>query len=454
MTLNEYIGALKGKRIAVVGIGVSNLPLIRLLAKSGCDVTACDKQSAQALGSVYDELSALGVRFCLGPAYIDRLDYDVVFRTPGLHPDKLKNAVRPDTLVTSEMEAFFALCPCRTVAITGSDGKTTTSTVIAKLLEAEGYTVHLGGNIGKPLLCEIPEFDSEDIAVLELSSFQLHSMRCRPDIAVITNLSPNHLDVHPSFEDYTDAKKNIFLSQTGECRLVLNHDNSYTRACADEAAAQVTWFSRVSVPENGYSFRDGAIYRGDERLVEAEKILLPGLHNIENYMAAFAATEGLVSAETCRKIAAEFGGVSHRIELIRTLRGVRYYNDSIASSPTRTLAGLRSFDSKLILIAGGHDKFVPFDELAREITLRVKALFLVGETAEKIRDAVLAVPEYDSASLPIRIFDDFRETVLAASAAAGEGDTVILSPACSSFDRFKNFAERGNTFRKIVEELK
>ena len=454
MTLKEYIEGLSGKRIAVVGIGVSNLPLIRLLAQSGCDVTACDKLTAQKLGSVYDELSALGVKFILGPGYIDRLDFDVVFRTPGLHPDKLKHAVRADTLVTSEMEVFFALCPCRTIAITGSDGKTTTSTVIAKLLEAEGYTVHLGGNIGKPLLCEIPTFGAEDIAVLELSSFQLHSMHCRPDVAVITNLSPNHLDVHPDFDDYANAKKNIFLSQGADCRLVLNYDNSYTRACGSEAAARVTWFSRVSVPENGYWFRDGAIYRAGERMIEAENILLPGVHNIENYMAAFAATDGLVSAETCRKIAAEFGGVAHRIELIRTLHGVRYYNDSIASSPTRTLAGLRSFDSKLILIAGGHDKFVPFDELAQEITQRVKALFLVGETAEKIRDAVLAAPGYDPTALPIRIYDDFRETVLAAYGAATEGDTVILSPACSSFDRFKNFAERGNTFRKIVEELK
>ncbi len=454
MTLNEYIDRLKGKAVAVVGIGVSNLPLIRLLAKSGCNVTACDKNEAEELGDVYGELAALGVKFLLGKHYIDRLDFDVVFRTPGLHPDKLKHAVRADTVITSEMEAFFAVCPCRVIAITGSDGKTTTSTLIAKLLSAEGYTVHLGGNIGKPLLCETPTFHASDVAVLELSSFQLHSMKCRPDVAVITNLSPNHLDVHPSFEDYANAKKNIFLLQGRDCRLVLNLDNAYTASCAAEAVSEVIWFSRKQIPEHGYSFHDEAIYRGDQRFLEAKDILIPGMHNVENYMAAFAATDGFVSPETCRKIATTFGGVEHRIELIRTLRGVRYYNDSIASSPTRTIAGLRSFNQKLILIAGGHDKLVPFEPLAEEIVQRVKALFLVGETAEKIRLAVENAPGYDPQKLPITVMDDFRETVLAASAYAKQGDVVILSPACSSFDRFKNFAERGNTFRKIVEELK
>ncbi len=454
MTLDEYIDCLKGKTIAVVGIGVSNLPLIRLLAKSGCDVTACDKNSAEELGAVFDELASRNVKFVLGKHYIDRLDYDIVFRTPGLHPDKLKGAIRPDTVVTSEMEAFFAVCPCRVIAITGSDGKTTTSTLIAKLLAAEGYTVHLGGNIGKPLLCESPAFRPEDIAVLELSSFQLHSMKCRPDVAVITNLSPNHLDVHPSFEDYADAKKNIFLLQGRDCRLVLNLDNVYTAQCASQAISEVIWFSRKQVPEYGYSFHDEAIYRGEERFLEAKDILIPGMHNVENYMAAFAATDGYVSPETCRKIATTFGGVEHRIELVRSLHGVRYYNDSIASSPTRTIAGLRSFDQKLILIAGGHDKLVPFDLLAEEIVQRVKALFLVGETAEKIRSAVLNAPGYNAEDLPITVLDDFRETVLAAAKTARSGDVVILSPACSSFDRFKNFAERGNAFRKIVEELR
>ena len=453
MTLDSYIEKLKNKTIAVVGAGVSNTPLLRLLAERHMDLTVCDRSSSDELGMLYEELSPKGVKFQLGSHYLDQLDYDVVFRTPGLHPDKLKRAVRSDTVVTSEMEAFFEVCPCRIIAVTGSDGKTTTSTLIARLLQTEGYTVHLGGNIGKPLLCETPSFRQEDVAVLELSSFQLHSMHCRPDVAVITNLSPNHLDVHPSFEDYAGAKKNIFLAQDGTCRLVLNLDNAYTAACAKEAAAEVIWFSRSHVPDKGYSFHDEIIWRGDEAFLESKNILLPGLHNIENYMAAFAATDGMVSKESCQRVASTFRGVAHRIELIRTLNGVRYYNDSIASSPTRTLAGLRSFDQPVILIAGGHDKNIPFDELAAEMMRRVKALFLVGETAEKIRSAVFAAPGYDSEKLPVYVYDDFTKTVLAASSYAKEGDVVILSPACSSFDRFRNFAERGNAFRRIVEGL-
>ena len=451
MTLDEYIGTLKGKTVAVVGVGVSNLPLLRLLAERGIDVTACDKNAS--LAETYEELSARGVRWILGEHYLDDLRFDVVFRTPGLHPDKLKPGLGAHTVVTSEMEAFFSLCPCRTIAVTGSDGKTTTSTLIARLLEAEGYTVHLGGNIGKPLLCGIPSFSRDDFAVLELSSFQLHGMVCRPDTAVVTNVAPNHLDVHPSYQDYIGAKKNIFLRQGAQSRLVLNRDNDVTRSFAPEAKAPVTWFSRREVSEDSYSCTDGMIRRGREDFMPASEILLPGAHNVENYMAAFAATDGLVRRETCLKVAQTFPGVPHRIELVRTLHGVRYYNDSIASSPSRTIAGLRSFDQKVILIAGGHDKHIPFDELALVMQEHVKALFLVGETAKAIREAVTGAPGYESAALPVTVLDDFKETVLAASEFAKEGDVVILSPACSSFDRFKNFAERGDIFRAIVEEL-
>lgn len=453
MTLNEYVSNLKDKKIAVVGIGVSNLPLIRLLASSGCDVTACDKRGETELGALYEELGSMGVKFKLGESYISDMDFDVIFRTPGLHPMYLDEAKAAGAVVTSEMEVFFALCPCRIIAITGSDGKTTTSTLISELLKAEGYTVHLGGNIGQPLLCGVDEMKATDMVVLELSSFQLHSMNCRPDVAVITNVEPNHLDVHPDYEDYQYAKKSIFARQAEGDRLVLNLDNAITAACADEAKSSVSFFSRRQKLEKGCCVVDGAIYLNGEHIVDKDDILIPGEHNVENYMAAIAATEGLVSRDSIRKVAMNFGGVEHRIELVRTLRGVRYYNDSIASSPSRTVAGLRSFKDKVILIAGGYDKNIGFEPLAEEAVKSVKAMFLCGNTAEKIKKATEAAGGYDAALFPITIMDDFTETVLAASAYAKEGDVVILSPASASFDKFRNFAERGRCFKEIIGDL-
>lgn len=453
MTLNEYVASISDKNIAVIGIGVSNLPLIELLAQSGCAVTACDKRSEAELGDTYTKLKAMDVKFKLGEDYLADLDFDIIFRTPGLHPMFLDEARAKGALITSEMEAFFALCPCRIIAVTGSDGKTTTTTLISELLKAEGYTVHLGGNIGRPLLCDLPEFKKDDFAVLELSSFQLHSMNCQPDVAVVTNVSPNHLDVHPDYEDYQFAKKSIFLSQNAEDRLVLNMDNELTLGFGKEAKSAVSWFSRQQDVSDGCCVRDEAIYLRGEKIIDKADILLPGEHNVENLMAAICATEGLVSKESIIKVATRFGGVEHRLELIRTLRGVKYYNDSIASSPTRTVAGLKSFKQKVILIAGGHDKNISFAPLAEQSLVSVKKLFLTGETQEKIKDAFLSVPGYDAEKLPVVVIDDFTEAILAASASAEEGDVVILSPACSSFDKFKNFVERGNTFRKIVEEL-
>jgi UDP-N-acetylmuramoylalanine--D-glutamate ligase len=459
MTLNMYLDSIKHKKIAVVGIGISNTPLIELLVQHGCDVTACDKRSYEVLGTVAEHLSKLGVKLKLGEDYLHDLACDICFRTPGIHPQnpELQAALSPDTVLTSEMEVFFALCPCKTIAITGSDGKTTTSSIIAELLKADGYRVHLGGNIGKPLLTEIPDMQPSDVAVLELSSFQLHSMYCKPDVAVITNISPNHLDVHPDYQDYIEAKRSIYKNQDSTCRLVLNRDNNITAAFASDAKAEVLLFSRRESVQNGVFLRDGMLYAAQDYAVSPilpqTEIRLPGIHNVENYMAAFCAVRDLVSREACQKVASTYGGVRHRLEMIRVHKGVTYCNDSIASSPTRTIAGLRSFKEKPILIAGGYDKNIPFEGLGDEICRRVKALYLTGNTAEKIKTAVQRSVEYDPNLLPIYQFDTFKEAVLAASAAAKEGDLVLLSPACASFDQFKNFAERGDTFRDIVNEL-
>ncbi len=460
MTLDAYIDSLRGSQVAVVGLGVSNRPLLRLLLSHGVDVTVRDKRTREKFGAEdAADLESRGCRLRLGADYLAELTEDVIFRTPGLHPftAELAEAKARGAVLTSEMEAFFALCPCRIIAVTGSDGKTTTTTVISELLKAAGYTVHLGGNIGTPLLDRVPVMEPDHWAVLELSSFQLHSMICLPDIAVITNISPNHLDVHPDYEDYQAAKKQIFLGQGEGDVLVLNADNDITRSFAPEARGAVRFFSRRAEPENGCFLRDGVIYRArDGRtsvLMDSAEIRIPGLHNVENYMAAFAATEGIVPDECCRRVARTFPGVAHRLEMIRVLRGVTYCNDSIASSPTRTIAGLHALKQKPILIAGGYDKHIPFDQLGDEICLHVKELFLTGFTADKIFEAVTASPHYDPEKLPIHRAEDFRDAVLAASGAAGEGDMVLLSPACASFDHFKNFEERGNTFRRIVMEL-
>ena len=456
MTLQEYLQSLREKTVAVIGIGVSNTPLIRLLLQSGISVTACDKRSRTDLGELAMELEAGGAKLQLGSDYLEDLDQDVIFRTPGMRPDvpQLLAAREKGSVITSEMEVFFDVCPCSIIAVTGSDGKTTTTTMIAELLRASGRTVHVGGNIGKPLLVEAGEMDPADSVVLELSSFQLMTMTKSPHICVVTNLSPNHLDMHKGMEEYVASKENIFLHQSAGDVAVFNLDNDITRAQSGRALGEVRMFSRRNTVENGVYLRGEEIvrcYGGAETVVmTTADIKLPGIHNVENYMAAIAALEGLVDDETIRTFAREFGGVEHRIELVRTLDGVRYYNDSIASSPTRTIAGLRSFKEKLILIAGGYDKNIPFDELGPEVVERVKVLVLCGATADKIRAAVEAAPGYEAGKPTIVTASNLTEAAEAARTYAVEGDVVTLSPACASFDQFPNFMARGKAFKAIV----
>ena len=455
MTISEYLASLKDKRVAVVGIGVSNTPLIRMLLRADIDVTACDKSSRESLGSVADELESLGASLRLGERYLDDLEHDVIFRTPGLRPDvpALEAARARGAEITSEMEIFFRVCPCKIIAVTGSDGKTTTTTIISELLKAAGYNVHVGGNIGKPLLPDAASMTADDIAVLELSSFQLMTMSESPDIAVVTNVTPNHLDVHKSMSEYIAAKENVFAHQFSYGTAVFNHDNDITRGFAQRAGGKCICFSRCEELQNGVYIKDGSVWYCDREVLPIADILIPGEHNIENYMAAIAAVNGLVDDTVIRTVAKNFGGVEHRIELVRTLNGVRYYNDSIASSPTRTIAGLRSFKEKVILIAGGYDKKIPFDELGPEILIHAKATVLTGATASKIRESIESSPGFAEANLRIVEEDDFTDAVLTAHRMAQPGDIVILSPACASFDKFKNFMLRGEAFKKIVNEL-
>lgn len=439
VNLDDFIASLAGRQVTVIGVGVSNRPLIALLKERGIELTARDK----------DENSTVdGVRMITGAAYLDGIDEDVIFRSPGVRPDKIK--AKPGAVIISEMEAFFQVCPCPIVAVTGSDGKTTTTTLIAEMLRAAGKTVWLGGNIGRPLFADSGKMKPDDIAVVELSSFQLMDMKHSAHVAVVTNVAPNHLDWHLSLDEYKCAKQNVYRHQAAGDILVVNADNEVTRSYAQGAVGTVRTFSRNETVDKGCCFDGEFIWLNGEKLMPRSELRLPGMHNVENFMAAAAAVYHIAGREACISVGRSFGGVEHRIEPVRTLRGVRYYNDSIASSPSRTAAGLMSFDQKLILIAGGYDKHIPYDDLGKIINERVKLLILTGDTAPKIRDACLKAgngPE-------IMQTDDLRGAVLAAADRAEEGDIVIMSPASASFDKFKNFEQRGNYFKEIVAELK
>ena len=447
----EYFSSLKDKKIAVLGLGVSNRPLVRLLLEFGCDVIGCDKTPREKLDDEVLALEKAGCKLHVGETYLDGVEADIVFRTPGMHPaNPAIEALRArGAEVTSEMEVFFELCPCTLLAVTGSDGKTTTTTLVSEMLKAAGKTVWLGGNIGTPLLPLVREMKETDYAVVELSSFQLMDMKRSPARAVITNLAPNHLDIHKDMAEYIEAKTNIFRYQDERGLLILNADNAITSGFRGNGTTR--FFSRQK--EADVCVTDGVICRHGERVLPVGDILIPGVHNVENYMAAIAMVEGLVDDETIRHVAKTFGGVEHRIELVRVKDGVKFYNDSIASSPSRTIAGLRSFPEKVILIAGGYDKHIPYDVLGPEICKHVKKLFLGGATGEKIRQAVISCPEYDSQKLEIMDCGSFEPAVRAAAAAAEAGDVVLMSPASAAFDQFKNFMVRGEYYKKLVKEL-
>lgn len=447
----------RGKSCSVCGIGISNYPLIDFLLSRGAIVTARDRKEEAQLPCA-EELRRKGVKFCCGEAYLDDIRDDYIFRAPGIRFDVpgFTEAVARGSILTSEMQLFFELCPCRIIGITGSDGKTTTTTLISEILKAAGYRVFVGGNIGRPLLPELGNMTENDYAVVELSSFQLQTMTLSPDIAVVTNISPNHLNYHGTMEEYVGAKENIFLHMRTGSRLVLNAKNSYTRDMASRApeGTELLFFG----DGGDVCERDGYITAGGERIVSCSDILLPGHHNIENYMAAVGALRGIANADSVHAVASTFTGVEHRCELVGERGGIRYYNSSIDSSPTRTIAALGNFAPRsIILICGGYDKHIPFEPLAAPICERVRAAVMTGATAEKIYGAVSAEAERRSERgepVPeLQICPDFDDAVRAAAALAHSGDVVLLSPACASFDAFPNFEVRGRCFKELVGQI-
>lgn len=453
--LDEFKYNVAGKNITVIGIGISNLPLIKYLVSLGANVTACDRRSAEDLGENYTELEKLGVKFNLGDGYLNNLSGDMIFKTPGMRYDvpELLKAKENGSIVTSEMEVFFEVCPSHIIAVTGSDGKTTTTTLIHKMMTDAGYKTWLGGNIGNPLLTDTEKMKENDWVILELSSFQLHTMRKSPEIAVITNISPNHLDMHKDYKEYIDAKKNIMLYQNEGDALIVNADNQVTADIGKSANGAVKYFSRNGMAD---VYLDGNIIkRGIVEILNIKDIKIPGMHNVENYMAAIAAVSGLVSKDVIVNVAKTFGGVEHRIELVRTLDGVKYYNSSIDSSPNRTINTLRVFPNKVIMIAGGKDKGIPYDEIGPALAEHVKVLILIGATSDKIQEALDAEINKTGNGKDIEVIraTSYEDAVNTARSKAHDGDVVLLSPASTSFDMFRNFEERGNLFKKIVNEL-
>lgn len=467
--VSKYINSLKNKKVAFVGMGVANVPCAKWLASKGIEVYACDKRDKEYIGKdICNELESLGVNFSLGENYLDILpEMDIVFRSHGILPFQNKwvgECIERGQKVTTEMEVFFSLCPSKIIAVTGSNGKTTTTTLISEMLKAEGKTVYLGGNIGKALMPELENISDSDIAVVELSSFQLLTMGNmvnKPDIAVVTNIESTHLDHHISLDEYVDAKRNILIYQNHNARTVLNADCDYSignRVYHDmrfDVRGNLYQFSINHKVENGAYLDENndIVYseNGNETVVmNKDDIIIPGMHNVENYCTAITAIWGLVKPETMKKVANTFGGVEHRIEFVREYNGVKYYNDSIATSPSRVISGLKAFDQKIIMICGGSDKGNDMSEMVPYIIDKVKVLVLNGATADKIYDCVVSNPNYNNSDLEIFKTDTMQNALKIAKDNAVNGDIVSLCPACPAFDQFKTFEYRGREFKKIV----
>ena len=450
-----FFDSICGKRVAICGIGNNNVPVVLQFLEAGAVVIACDRRTEEELGETALQLKNAGAILQLGDTYLDHLDVDLILRTPGMKPylPAFQEARNRGITVTSEMELFFDLCEAPIYAITGSDGKTTTTTIVAGLLDAAGIRTFVGGNIGRALLPYVHDITASDAAVVELSSFQLTNMTQSPHVAIVTNVAPNHLDWHTDMAEYIEAKRNLIAHQHKTDRAVLNKDNATTLAFSDSCCAPVFQFSRRSKVDNGcwLDSDNNIVYSEngvDTIVMNTTDIRIPGVHNVENYMAAISAVWGITPVDSIRAFARAFGGVAHRCELVRTRRDVRWYNDSIGSSPSRTIAGLKAFTQKVILIAGGYDKHIPYDPLGPVAADTVKHAILLGATASAIESAIRT-----HSDLPITRVSGMEEAVRVAADIAGEGDIVFMSPASASFDMYKNFEERGNHFRDLVLSL-
>lgn len=459
--LEEFNQYIKFRKVAIIGLGVSNLPLLDYMYEKKARVTVFDERNIEAIPKqVMDKITNYGFEFVLGKNCLENLKrFDIIFRSPSCLPTRpeLQQEESRGAIVTTEIEMLMKMCPCKIIGVTGSDGKTTTTSLIYNILQKAGYHTYLGGNIGTPLFTKLPEMQPEDMVVLELSSFQLMGMEVSPDISVITNITPNHLNIHKDYEEYIEAKKNIFKYQNEKGILVLNYDNEITRNCANQANGKVIFFSHKEKLDDGFIV-DGKVIKECEdkirkHILNGEEAILRGAHNLENIATAISATKTLVSMEQAVEAIKEFKPVEHRIEFVREINDVKWYNDSASSSPTRTLSGLNAFDEKIVLIAGGYDKNLDYEPLAKTLVEKAKALLLIGQTAGKIFDAVKQELENQNKTLDIYMCESLEQTVTLARKVAEPGNVVLFSPASASFDMFKDFADRGNQFKKLVNDI-
>ncbi len=460
--LEEFNQYIKFRKVAIIGLGVSNLPLLDYMHEKKARVTVFDERNIEAIPKhIMDKITTYNFTFHLGKNCLENLNgFDIIFRSPTCLPTRpeLQQEEIRGAIVTTEIEMLMKMCPCKMIGVTGSDGKTTTTSLIYSILQKANYHAFLGGNIGTPLFTKLPEMTPESIVVLELSSFQLMGMEISPNIAVITNVTPNHLNIHKDYEEYIEAKKNIFKYQNEDGILILNYDNEITKTCANEANGKVIFFSRNQKLDNGMIV-DGRVIKECEdkirkHIFNGEDAILRGNHNLENIATAICATKSLVSIEDAILAIKEFKPVEHRIELVREIEHVKWYNDSASSSPTRTLSGLNAFDEEILLIAGGYDKNLDYEPLAEPIVEKVRTLFLIGQTSGKIFDVVKQELENQKKKIDIYMCESLEQTVELADRLAKPGNVVLFSPASASFDMFKDFADRGNQFKKLVNDLK
>jgi len=459
--LEEFNKFLNNRKVAVIGLGVSNLPLLDYLYEKKAKVTVFDKRNIDEIPKeTMNKITEYGFEFSLGQFYLEKLKgFELIFRSPSCLPTvpELAEAERNGAIITSEVELVLKMTPSKVIGVTGSDGKTTTTTLIHRILTHAGYNCFLGGNIGTPLFTQIEKMKPEDIVVLELSSFQLMGMEISPDISVITNISPNHLNIHKDYEEYIDSKKNIFKYQNKEGILVINYDNEVTRPFNEEAKGNVVYFSSKTKLDDGFIVDDNIIKESEEgirkHILNVNDIKLRGNHNYENICTALAATKTLVDSDVAYDAIKDFQGVEHRLELIREIDGVKWYNDSVSSSPTRTIAGLNSYSEEIVLIAGGYDKNLDYTPIAKPIVEKVKTLILLGQTSGKIYEAVKSELERQNKNLNIYMCDSLEETVKKAQKYAKPGQIVLFSPASASFDMFKDFADRGEKFKNLVNKI-